>query len=55
MMPFAAATIRETSGVLVVRAPRAGDALGHALRGIFGVPCVPADMTAMLRRLEQIH
>ena len=55
MMSSAATTIGEKAGAYVVPAPRAGDALGHALRGVFGQPCVPADMAAMLRRLDRGH
>lgn len=41
-------------GDYVVRRPKATDALGHALRGVFGDTPLPDDFVVLLRRLERV-
>ncbi|MCP3734827.1 hypothetical protein M9979_08080 [Sphingomonas sp. RP10(2022)] len=42
------------TGDYVVRRPREADALGHALRGVFGETPMPRDLTALLQRLDRV-
>ena len=41
-------------GDYIVRSPRPTDALGHALRGVFGDTPLPDDLLVLLRRLERV-
>lgn len=38
----------------VVRRPRATDALGHALRGVFDSAPLPDDLSMLLKRLDRV-
>ena len=40
------------SGEQLIRRPRATDAVGRALRGVFATPCLPADMMRLIERLD---
>lgn len=42
------------TGDYLVRTPRATDALGHVLRGVFGDTRMPDDWTALLHRLDRV-
>lgn len=39
-------------GDYVIRRPRSTDALGHALRGVYGGLDLPDDMAGLLRRID---
>ncbi len=41
-------------GDYVVRSPRATDAIGHALRGVFGHAPLPDDLSMLLRRIDRL-
>lgn len=41
-------------GDYMVGRPRVTDALGHALRGVFGDTPMPADLAALLNRLDRV-
>jgi len=51
-MPTSSAKARSRRSIVVER-PRAGDAIGGALRSAFGPDCgLPADMRQLLRQLD---
>jgi hypothetical protein len=41
-----------TRGEQLIRRPRATDAVGRTLRGVFGTQCLPADMLRLIDRLD---
>lgn len=53
MFPYSASMACDT--VEVVRRPRPADAVGAALRSVYGGVALPEDMSQLLRRLEKAH
>jgi hypothetical protein len=45
---------KASQGDYIVRRPRATDALGHALRGVFGDTQLPDDLRVLLHRLDRV-